>query len=424
MNLFFTKQLKTIELYSLPIAAFFVLISTSAFNTFIILALIIGTFRIVYEKDYNNKISKKFMLYGILIFIFLVLSSYYTISDFENAVITLKKYVKLLYIPILFYYIKFYKNHIIIIKFLISGSMIILLLSYLQFFSILDFSLINKFAGFDLFRTMDKASVFQTSIIHGVVFSLISFITMYLAIKLSKGYVIYPSHSIFNKSKFYFIYSFLCFCNVIWMNDSRNAYIISFFLILLLIIRFFRKKKYAVTTVSLFLVFSLSISEISETIFLKTIKEGYDDITLLKKDGNFSSSIGLRSIWAINGVNNITEKPLFGSGVGSYKSTIKNFLENKNVKVDKNLAISNNPHNEYVSISTQLGMFGLSLYLLFMYSLFKETRRNFLAIGVFIVTFVSSIFNSAFYDNVLGLFIVLSISLFYQKFFSEKRQYD
>ena len=72
MNLFFTKQLKTIELYSLPIAAFFVLISTSAFNTFIILALIIGTFRIVYEKDYNNIIILIFLVYLIPYIIYTV----------------------------------------------------------------------------------------------------------------------------------------------------------------------------------------------------------------------------------------------------------------------------------------------------------------------------------------------------------------
>ena len=67
-----------------------------------------------------------------------------------------------------------------------------------------------------------------------------------------------------------------------FMNDSRKAYIISFFLIFLVIYYFFKRKKYIVTTVSLFLIFSFSISIISETVFLKTLKEGYQDVTLLK----------------------------------------------------------------------------------------------------------------------------------------------
>ena len=420
MNLFFAKQLKIIELYSLPLAAFFVLISTSFFNFFVVLTLVVGVFRFIYEKDYNYKFSKKFMLYGVLIFVFLVLSTYYTIGDTESIFITLKKYIKLLYLPILFYYIRFYQNQLIIIKFLMTGCMIILLLSYIQFFSILNFSLINDFVGLNLFRTMDKASIFQTSIVHGVVFSLIFYITMYLAISINRGHTVPSRYSIFNNSKFYLIYSLLCIFNVIFMNDSRNAYIICFLLIFLTIFNFFKKRNYLIITVSLFVVFSLSISNFSETIFLKTLKEGHNDINLLLNDKNFTSSIGLRSIWAINGANNIAEKPLYGFGVGSYKATIKNFVEKKDIIVDRSLVMTNNPHNEFVSISTQLGVFGFLLFVLFMHSLFKESKKNFLAYGVFIITFVSSIFNSAFYDNVLGLFLVLSISLFYQKCFSEK----
>ena len=419
MNLFLTRPLKIIEIYSLPVAAFFVLISTAVFNFFIILTLIFGVFRIIQQKEYKNKISKKFMLYGILIFIFLILSTYYTTSGIENIIITLKKYIKFLYLPILYFYIKFHKNHLIIIKYLISGSMIILLLSYLQFFGIMNFSLINDFFGFDLFRTMDKASVFQTSIVHGVVFSLIFYISFYMAKKLKSGYKISTNISIFNSKIFFYLYSLLCLINVIMMNDSRNAYIISFLLVLLLIYYAFIKIKYLVTTIFMFLIFSFSITDISETIFLKTIKEGYNDISLLKNN-DYTSSIGLRSLWIINGINNIIKEPLFGSGVGSYENTIKDFIDEKNINVDSSLAISNNPHNEYVSISTQLGVFGLFIYILFMYSLYKESRENMLARGVFVIIFVSSIFNSAIYDNVLGLFIILSISLFYQKCFIGK----
>ena len=83
------------------------------------------------------------------------------------------------------------------------------------------------------------------------------------------------------------------------------------------------------------------------------------------------------------------------------------------------LAISNNPHNEFVSMSTQLGLFGLSLYILFLYSLFKEARKRYLAIGAFVIIFVSSFFNSVFYDNVFGLFIVIMLSLVYQKNYLE-----
>jgi O-antigen ligase len=150
----------------------------------------------------------------------------------------------------------------------------------------------------------------------------------------------------------------------------------------------------------------------------KTLYDTKDDINLLI-DKNYTSSIGLRSLWAINGMNNIYEKPLFGIGVGGYEDSIRNFISKNNINVQENLAVSNNPHNEFVSISTQLGLFGLMLYTLFLYSLFKEARNNFLRSGVFVLVFVSSFFNSTFYDNVFGLFIVMIISLVYQKHFNE-----
>ncbi len=410
---FINLQFKKIELYFLPLAAFFLLISTAALNFFIVLSVCFALLRIIYENESVissfspeialSKISKKFMLYGVLIFFFLILSSYYTVASFENIFITLKKYIKFLYIPILFYYIKIHKNQFLIVKFFLAGSMVVLFLSYLKFFNIVNFNTLYNYFDMNLFMTLNKASVFQTSIVHGAVFSFIFYLSIYMA-KKSKNNLLY-------------VFSLLCFINVVYMNDSRNSYIISFFLILLVIYFYFNHKKYMVTTVSLFFIFSLSISPISET-FNQTVVDTKDDLSLLiNKD--FSSSIGLRSIWAINGLNNVTEEPLFGNGVGSYEYTINKFIEKNEINVDKKLAVSNNPHNEFISISSQLGLFGLMLYILFLVSLYKDSKNKFLASGVFVIILVSSFFNSALYDNVFGLFIVMMLSLVYQKEFNE-----
>ena len=402
MNFFLNKNLRKSEEYFLPLAAFFLLISTAALNFFIVLSVIFGSIRIILEHKYFDKIDKKFMLYGLLIFIFLILSSYYSSASFESIYITLKKYIKFLYIPILFYFIRIQNNQKLIIKFFLAGSMIVLLLSYLKYFNIVSFTNIYGFFDMNLFMTLSKATVFQSSIVHGAVFSFIFYLSVYLAKN--------------QKNNWLYLYAFLCFINVIYMNDSRNSYIVAFFLILLIIYFYLNSKKYMVTTVSLLFIFTL-LSPISETL-TKTLYDTKDDINLLI-DKNYTSSIGLRSLWAINGMNNIYEKPLFGIGVGGYENSISNFISKNNINVQENLAVSNNPHNEFVSISTQLGLFGLMLYTLFLYSLFKEARNNFLRSGVFVLVFVSSFFNSTFYDNVFGLFIVMIISLVYQKHFNE-----
>ena len=220
-----------------------------------------------------------------------------------------------------------------------------------------------------------------------------------------------------NKNYFLYLFSMLCLYNIFFMNDSRNSYIIALILMVCVIYYYFYKKKYMVTTLTFLFLFLLSVSPLSNTL-IKSINDTAVDLTLLVND-NYTSSIGLRSLWAINGIDNLYKEPLLGSGVGSYKNTMSDFISINDVHVSEILAISNNPHNEFISLSTQLGLFGLILYILFLYSLFKDGNNKFLSFGVFIILTVSSFFNSALYDNVFGLFIVLIISLAYQKELNE-----
>ena len=393
------EKLKSIEIYFLPLVAFFILFSTAVVNFFILSSVIITLLRIFENKYFLNLISKKFMLYGILIFFFLCLSSYYSIGNFETIFITLKKYVKFLYIPILFYSIKIHKNHYLIINYFLRGAAIVLFLSYLKYFAIIDFTNLYNYFDMNLVGTLTKASVFQTSIVHGAIFSFVFYLSVFMARK--------------DNNFFYYLFSIFCLFNVIFMNDSKNSYIIAILLIFLVIYFYFYKRKYVVTILSFLFLFIISMSPLSET-FIKSLNEASSDVMLLTQN-NFTSSTGLRALWAINGFYNLYNKPILGSGVGSYYKTIEDFVDKKNIDVQSHLAISNNPHNEFVSISTQLGLFGLILYILFLYRIFKESLGNFLGLGVFVIISVSSFFNSALYDNVFGLFIVLILSLVYQK---------
>ena len=396
-------KLKDIEKYFLPLASFFILISTAFLNFFLLAAVASSTLRIIIEKDYKNIIEKKFMLYGVLIFFFLLLSIYYTTADLDSIYTTLKKYVKFLYIPILFYHIKINKNNLLIIIYFIAGGVVVLSLSYLKYFNIVIFNFLYAYFDMNLVGTLTRASVFQTSIVHGAIFSFIFYLSIYMA----------------RRNKFFLLYVFsaLCLYNIIFMNDSRNSYIIALILLFFSIHYYIYTKKYIVITFSFLFLFLLFISPLSST-FTKSLNDASQDLKLLIDD-NYTSSLGLRSLWAINGINNLYKQPILGSGVGSYKNSIIDFIEKKDIHVSEKLAISNNPHNEFVSLSTQLGLFGLFLYILFLYSLFKEAKNKFLGFGVFIIISISSFFNSALYDNVFGLFIVLIISLVYQKDFNK-----
>ena len=392
-----------LEKLLLPLAAFFLLISTALLNVFVLLAVICTIMHLIYERSFSDLISKKFMLYGLLLFLFLAMSLYFTIGDVDSIISSLKKYIKFLYIPFLYININRNKNSDLVIKHFIAGGVVVLFMSYLKYFNFVDLKPIYDYYNMNLVGTITQASVFQTSIVHGAIFSFISYLSIFVAKR--------------DNNKWLYIFSALCLINIFFMNDSRNSYIIASIFIFLIFYYHFYKIKYLFTTLSLLVTFFIFLSPISENL-IKSMHDTNKDIKLLI-DKNYTSSIGLRTLWLSIGIQNLNDEPILGSGVGSYKNSVQHFLEKNTINVKHDLAISNNPHNEFVSMSTQLGLFGLSLYILFLYSLFKEARKKYLAIGAFVIIFVSSFFNSVFYDNVFGLFIVIMLSLVYQKNYLE-----
>lgn len=190
------------------------------------------------------------------------------------------------------------------------------------------------------------------------------------------------------------------------MNDSRSGYIIIIFLLLYTI---FQKIKYNQSIRIYFIpLIILSIFFFSnKSIIENKIKQTIDNYELIQTN-NYDTSIGLRYVWWKNGLENIINKPFFGHGIGGYKVSILNYTKKNNIDI-KHL-ISNNPHNEFISISSQLGIVGLSLFLFFLYTFYRNSLNNDLSFAVLIIVIIGCFFNSAFYNNILGIFFVLLIS--------------
>lgn len=387
--------------YALCFSFFFILISTAAINVGILLGVFTGCIIIAKDRKYievfiKNKINLSIVL---LMFIFLI-SSLYTIASFDEAVLSLKKYIKLLYIPVCYYILQKDWIRYKAINYFIVGCTIILILSYLRYYGLIQSIYIAKLANFLGSDYVDKGGVtiFQHSINHGVVLCFY-FIITYLRAKKTDD-------------KLYYLLSFLSFYNILFMNVSRTSYIIISILLIFIIYSYFRNKNYRQNLIIfIFLSTSLIIGNTS------TINERFNnaahDLSLIKNN-SFSTSLGLRYIWANNGVTNIMLEPIFGHGVGSYKKTIEAYYSSNNLN-SKHRFLTQNPHNEFISISTQTGLLGLSLFLWFIYLLIKNFSHTLFGKSAIIIVITSCLFNSLFYDNVLGIFAVLIISFAMQK---------
>ena len=85
------------------------------------------------------------------------------------------------------------------------------------------------------------------------------------------------------------------------------------------------------------------------------------------------------------------------------------YLDNNNLPYEEFL--TQHPHNEFISIGVQTGLIGLTIFLLLLLFLFIECRKSTTSLAIFFIIFISSCFNSLFYDNILGLFGIILICL-------------
>ena len=381
--------------YSLSITFFFVLISTAVTNIAILFTVISSLILIVKRNDiYKTFIDNKINLSAVLIFSLFLVSLTYTSANFDDGMTVLSKYVKFTYIPFIFYALQNDWIREKCINYFISGCTIVLLLSYLKYFQILDPSKISELLGIEyndkLLGTV--TTVFQHSIIHGVILSFYSYLT-FLKAKNTKSVI-------------FLIFSFLSFYNVLFLNISRTAYLIIITLLLILIIYNIKKDK--IITTSLVLLFFTSLFLFANTsIITERVNDIRQDIVKFKKL-NYDSSLGLRLIWIDNGFENIKNKPLIGHGVGSYENTIKKYINNG---INSELLITQNPHNEFISISSQLGLVGLLAFLYFLFNLFKNVYLKEFGVCIIPIIIIGSLFNSIFFDSVLGIFSILVIGL-------------
>ena len=322
----------------------------------------------------------------------------YTIADSTDQIEVLKKYAKLLYIPILYYLIKdeYVKNKCI--NFFLTGCGIILLFSYAKYLNIIDPSLVAEYLDIRYqSKLLPGVTVFQHSIVHGIVLSFFSYL---MAFRFSQ-----------NKNLIFLLISILGFCNVIFLNNSRAAYITAIILIFIAILKFVRKPKTKIL-ILLITFLTLTFGILNNNTFKHRISSALNEFSYYNNN-EYINSIGLRLFWAKIGLYNLSKSPLYGTGVGSFRENSINYLDKHNLNALDNYSdiVTPNPHNEFISISTQLGLMGLLIYTLFLLYLFIYSFGTDYGIAVFAIISTASFSNTLFYDNILGIFIILIITL-------------
>lgn len=361
------------------LAAFALPLSTALLNSSLIASVVLHLFA-GKKQCYRQILRENRVAQGFLVFFLLfVIGLSYTDASLSSAISTVQKYSKFVvgfFLFAIFQNTKTIRHALLAFLFATTFTLVV---SYLQFFT--QHSLLARFAG--------DSGVFKDHIFTGFLFAFASYCYMVIAI-------LYPKWRITAA-----LLAVLAAYNVLFINVGRSGYLVWFALMLLLAWQQYRWRGWLISFIVTLLVIagSLLLSPSFKSRYAITHHEiqGYEQ-------GKMNTSIGLRLHFYETSAQLIRQHPWFGFGTGGYQHAYT-------ATDSTQFGVKNNPHSEYLNITVQFGLIGLSvLLILFMVhwqqSLYLTSIRQFLAQGVLVAIAVGSLFNSWLMDNVEGLFYV------------------
>ena len=194
----------------------------------------------------------------------------------------------------------------------------------------------------------------------------------------------------------------LAFYNVLFMMQGRTGYVVLAVLLVYFCFSWLRWKGLAVA-LSVGLVIGVA-GYYGVGPMQNRVQSAASDVEGWKPGQGGRTSSGLRLDYYTNSLAIIRDHPLFGVGTGGFEKAYGEKIRNTD------MAPSNNPHNQYLLITVQIGVLGLALllYLFFtqwrMAGLLPTALEQNLARGMLLTIASGSLLNSLLLDHAEGLF--------------------
>jgi len=337
--------------YMLIAYAFSFPISKAATNLFEVLAIILWILEGNWKEKFQLYKSNLLSLSIILLIAFSVIS----ILWHGNAEISFKYIAKYRHLLIIFiFYSSFdvkYRKHIISAFFL--SMFLSELMSYAIFFEIIHYKNIlpQDPTPFMSHMTYSTVLAFTISII------MIRFF--------------YEQNS---KYKFFYIFFFITATTNLFINGGRSGQVLFIILVFIAILSSIEHKVKAflisitILLSTLFLAYSLSPN------FQKRSYKLYNDFNNVIVHNNYEGSGGARIALTTIGIQTFLDNPLLGTGISYHMHNLESYIDKNNF--NKKLKKYADYHNGFLTVSVQLGIIGLLISILIIYSLFSLQIRD------------------------------------------------
>ncbi len=362
-------------------------ISTALDNVLLFLVLLTGILSGVFWQHrilirHNPVAIAALILCGLL-----VLGSFYGQGAAGDAVNILVKYVDIWFIALLIPLFRGHRSRHYGLTLFMWAMAFTLVLSYLIWFGV--------FEGTQFFadRARDNPVVFKLHITHSI---LMAFTAYLFAVKAlgGRGQV----------RVLMAMLGLLAAFNVLFMAQGRTGYWVLGVLGVYFMYSFLGRGELWLGVMA-----AIIMSIVGYTV--SPILKGRVDIALHEayvwKPGqghNESSSIGTRMDYYTNTLKVIAKHPFVGVGTGGFEKAYGQEIAGTAV------APSNNPHNQFLLISAQLGLPGLAAFIYLLMAQWRAARNlsteeeRLLAHGIVLTMIAGSLFNSMLLDHTEGLF--------------------
>jgi O-antigen ligase len=197
--------------------------------------------------------------------------------------------------------------------------------------------------------------------------------------------------------------------------NSMTAYVVLPTLLGYFLIRQWRWKGAVTIFVAIVLLAAMTYSLPTNPLHQRIV-EAVKEFKQWQPDQAEATSTGLRLEFYRYSLKIVRDHPLLGVGVGGFAEAYA-----KQIK-DPKMALSDNPHNEYLLVATQLGLIGLAALLYLFYTqwrlapLLPTPKDTILARGVVLAFMVGCLFNSFLTDYDEGVFFIWISALLFSGF--------
>ncbi len=336
------------------------------------------------------------VLPALLLFGMYILGLFYGEATGREAVGALSKAANLLFIPILLFFFREERVRRRALAGFLAALVLMILISYLLRMGIMPpLGLFHITPG-------DAYTPFKHRITHGFL--------------MAFGAYLFALKACLERRRpfrvFFAVLSVAALANALFVVSGRTGYVVALVLGLYFLIAGWRWRG-AAAAAAVLVILGSTIYVMPSSVPHQRITQMVDELMKWEPGRPEATSVGYRLEYYLNSVKLIRERPLLGAGTGGFKGAYAALVKGTGMDA------SENPHNEYLMVTVQLGLVGLAL----MFGLFLVQWRNAVLLpggferaaarGLVLLILSASMVTSTLIDHTEGLLYVWMSALLF-----------